>query len=154
MTENCSHKSLLFYRMNTVYKEMNVHFEEETGISFTKLEILFFIYGTPNLCQQDIQKKLAIDAASVTRHLKKLETDQFIQRVVDPTNKRFRRISLTEKGRKELKTMITEKDKYEAQLFANISEDELEQLWITLNKLSINSVKITKEDDKNENSRN
>lgn len=50
--------------------------------------------------------------------------------------------------------MITEKDKYEAQLFANISEDELEQLWITLNKLSINSVKITKEDDKNESSRN
>ena len=40
MTIECGRYSRLFYKMNLLYKEMNGAFEEETGISYTKLEIL------------------------------------------------------------------------------------------------------------------
>ena len=43
MTIECGRYSRLFYKMNLLYKEMNGAFEEETGISYTKLEILYQI---------------------------------------------------------------------------------------------------------------
>ena len=138
MTIECGRYSRLFYKMNLLYKEMNGAFEEETGISYTKLEILYQISQTANMCQQDIQQKLGIDAASITRHLKKLEEDKLITRIKDQENKRFLRIALTQDGQNQLKKLIAEKNQYEEQIFANLSLEQIEVLEGTFHQISRN----------------
>ncbi|CAD5900182.1 MarR family winged helix-turn-helix transcriptional regulator [Carnobacterium maltaromaticum] len=138
MTIECSRYSRLFYKMNLLYKEMNGAFEEETGISYTKLEILYQISQTANMCQQDIQQKLGVDAASITRHLKKLEEEKLITRIKDQENKRFLRIALTQDGQTQLKKLIAEKNQYEEQIFANLSLEQIEVLEGTFHQISRN----------------
>lgn len=138
MTIECGRYSHLFYKMNLLYKEMNGAFEEETGISYTKLEILYQISQTANMCQQDIQQKLGIDAASITRHLKKLEEEKLITRIKDQENKRFLRIALTQDGQTQLKKLIAEKNQYEEQIFANLSLEQIEVLEGTFHQISRN----------------
>ncbi|CAD5902709.1 conserved hypothetical protein [Carnobacterium maltaromaticum] len=138
MTIECSRYSRLFYKMNLLYKEMNGAFEEETGISYTKLEILYQISQTANMCQQDIQQKLGVDAASITRHLKKLEEEKLITRIKDQENKRFLRIALTQDGQTQLKKLIAEKNQYEEKIFANLSLEQIDALEDMVHQVSRN----------------
>ncbi|MDZ5758865.1 MarR family transcriptional regulator [Carnobacterium maltaromaticum] len=124
--------------MNLLYKEMNGAFEEETGISYTKLEILYQISQTANMCQQDIQQKLGVDAASITRHLKKLEEEKLITRIKDQENKRFLRIALTQDGQTQLKKLIAEKNQYEEKIFANLSLEQIDALEDMVHQVSRN----------------
>lgn len=90
------------------------------------------------MCQQDIQQKLGIDAASITRHLKKLEEEKLITRIKDQENKRFLRIALTQDGQNQLKKLIAEKNQYEEQIFANLSLEQIEVLEGTFHQISRN----------------
>lgn len=74
----CTEQSELLYRMHLLSKEISHVFEQQTNMSFTKVEILFHIQQTPGQSQNRLREKLYIDSASITRHLKRMEAQGLI----------------------------------------------------------------------------
>lgn len=109
----CTEQSELLYRMHLLSKEISHVFEQQTNMSFTKVEILFHIQQTPGQSQNRLREKLYIDSASITRHLKRMEAQGLIVRKKQDENKRYTYLFLTSAGEAELATLLLEKEKFQ-----------------------------------------
>ena len=78
-------------KMMLMLKKLDRHvtqtFEKRTEISLTRYEILVSLLKQDCVTQKVLQQSLAIDQAAITRHLKILEQQQYIERKRNEKNK-------------------------------------------------------------------
>ncbi|WP_157800243.1 MarR family winged helix-turn-helix transcriptional regulator [Sporolactobacillus pectinivorans] len=115
----------MFYRLHLVSKEMNQAFESMAHTSLTKLEILCSIHSQEEMAQLELIKRLKLDAAAVTRHLKHMEEEGSIRRRKDDKDKRLIWLALTEKGETERERLVKIKAMLQKKLLSDFTNEQI-----------------------------
>ena len=102
--------------------------------------ILGFLYvnSQKDIFQKDIEKVFSIRRSTATGILNIMEKNSLIERVACTEDSRMKKIVLTEKGKQIQKESFEKIKKFEKKLKANLTEDELNQFFIILDKIRSN----------------
>lgn len=85
--------------------------------------------------QKAIMEKAGIGQSSVSELINKLEDDGYIERKVDPSDKRATLLFLTEKGQARALEVEDENKEFFADVFAKLNDDEKKALSDIMDKL-------------------
>lgn len=99
---NLRDTSKLLYQLKLANQKMTTLFEQDTGFSITRYELLLFLRESGSCSQTVLQTQLQIDSAAVTRHLKLLEEANYVRRERNPENQREVFVKLTEEAKEAL----------------------------------------------------
>jgi DNA-binding MarR family transcriptional regulator len=91
---------------------------------------------------------LHLDASTVTRQVTALESEGFVERRPDPTDRRSSTIVLTDEGRRTMEGVERERRRRMQSLIGDWSEDEKVTLGLILNRLNVSLLEngsLTKE---------
>jgi DNA-binding MarR family transcriptional regulator len=91
-------------------------------------------FGT-GLRQKQLTELMRINASTMSEFIGHLESDGYVERNVDPSDKRATLITLTEKGRARACELQDERKEKMNQLFSPLTEEERTELFRLLNKL-------------------
>lgn len=138
MASFCSEEAEILYQLQSVNKVIGVKFEACTGISQSRLELLTLLYHADEISQSDLQKKVNIDSAAVTRHLKQLEAKGMVSRRRKPEDNRITLVRLTDQGRKRIESSKKEKERFMKEMLANVSAEERRVLINVLGRMRNN----------------
>ena len=86
--------------------------------------------------QKTLTEELRINPSSVYELITKLQNDGYVKRTIDPEDKRATLITLTELGEARAAELQDEKSEMLGKAFANLTDDEKEQLIALLEKLT------------------
>ncbi|AZB43037.1 MarR family transcriptional regulator [Bacillus sp. FJAT-42376] len=114
----------IVFRLYEINKRTNPKFEACTGVSQSRLELLLKLYETEEINQSTLQKKVNIDHAAVTRHLKQLEEKGVIIRRKNPEDNRFTYVRLTEEGREKIAAYKEEKQRFVSDVLQGFNAEE------------------------------
>ncbi|CAM3574586.1 Transcriptional regulator SlyA [Vibrio aerogenes CECT 7868] len=104
-----------------------------------------------NVSQKTLAQSLGIELGSLMRTLNQLENQGLIERHCNEEDKRARIISLTDQGKEVMKTIEAKVLRIRRHLLADIDEEALHQLRVTLEKIEHNAlVYLGKEEGKSE----
>jgi DNA-binding MarR family transcriptional regulator len=103
---------------------IGLKFEECTGVSQSRLELLTLLYQVDEISQSDLQKKVNIDGAAITRHVKQLETKGMVSRRRKPEDNRITLVKLSSQGRERIESYKKEKERFMEEMLVNISTEE------------------------------
>ncbi|QQX13393.1 MarR family transcriptional regulator [Bacillus altitudinis] len=142
LTAFCSEEAEVLYRLQCVNRMMGVKFEACTGISQSRLELLSLLFQADEISQSDLQKKVNIDSAAVTRHLKQLETKGMVTRRRKPEDNRVTLVRLTGEGRTRIEASKKEKERFISEMLENVSDEERKLLTDVLIRIQQNIEKI------------
>ena len=87
------------------------------------------------LRQKQLTEEMRINASTMSEFIGHLESDGYVERNIDPSDKRATLITLTEKGRARACELQDERKNKLDQLFSPLTEDEQKELFRLLNKL-------------------
>ncbi|MEQ2876759.1 MarR family winged helix-turn-helix transcriptional regulator [Enterococcus asini] len=99
---NLRDTSKLLYQLKLANQKMTTLFEQDTGFSITRYELMLFLRESGPCSQTVLQTQLQIDSAAVTRHLKILEEEQYVTRERNQDNQREVFVKVTEKAKSAL----------------------------------------------------
>lgn len=86
------------FEQGAVMRAARAAFHRRVGISVTKLAVLGNLFVSGELTQAELQRRLIVDGAAVTRQVKQLEAEGLISRRDDPADNRFTLVVLTAEG--------------------------------------------------------
>ncbi|MCD6066998.1 MAG: hypothetical protein K0S33_1824 [Bacteroidetes bacterium] len=89
-------------------------------------------------CQQNICNNLAIDKTAMVKILDVLTKTGFIERKINPKDRREHFIHLSVKGKKQTKEITKAFEKIDEQMFSGISDKEIKTFMSVLSKASGN----------------
>ncbi|KON85494.1 MarR family transcriptional regulator [Sporosarcina globispora] len=135
-------EELIAQRLFELIKQTMPKFERCTGISQSRLEILRELFESEEITQRALQKKVNIDHAAVTRHLKQLEEKRMVTRRKNPEDNRFTYVSLTEEGKTKIAAYCEEKQLFISNILNGFSEHERSSLLDMLTRIQENVDKI------------
>ncbi|MCR6112604.1 MarR family transcriptional regulator [Bacillus sp. A301a_S52] len=138
MTTFCSQEGEILYQLQVLNKVIGMKFEACTGIGQSRLELLALLFHVDEINQSELQKKVNIDGAAVTRHLKQLESKEIVSRRRKPEDNRIILVRLTDKGRELIEDSKSEKDRFMKEMLANVSAEERNMLKNVLSQMQKN----------------
>jgi len=124
------------YAMSYFKQEMAVH-----DLHPSHHMVLFSLYKKDGISQEKLSRELTVDKATVTRSIKKLVEDGFIDRRQDKDDKRLYHLHLTNKSmniRPEIEFIFKNWNNI---LLDGLSEEEVDQAIYLLKKISSNATK-------------
>lgn len=138
MTTRCSQEGEILYQLHYLSKVIGLKFEECTGVSQSRLELLTLLYQVNEISQSDLQKKVNIDGAAITRHVKQLETKRMVSRRRKPEDNRITLVKLSNQGRERIESYKKEKERFMEEMLVNISTEERNVLLHLLSQMKKN----------------
>ncbi|WP_280156821.1 MarR family winged helix-turn-helix transcriptional regulator [Bacillus velezensis] len=138
LTACCSEEGEILYQLQSLHKVIGTKFEACTGISQSRLELLAVLFYVDEISQSDLQKKVNIDGAAVTRHLKQLEAKEIVTRRRKPEDNRIILVRLTDQGRERIEASKKEKERFIKEMLAGVSEEERSMLKNVLSQMQNN----------------
>lgn len=130
------HLSQLLYQVKLADESVTSLFEKGLGISLTRYQLLTNLLDQAPCSQQELQEKLHIDRAAITRHLKILEDKGYIQRERNPENQREMLVQPTQYAVNELQVRPPAHHlAVKAAMESILSDEEEERLSYLLEKL-------------------
>ncbi|MER3317784.1 MAG: MarR family transcriptional regulator [Allomuricauda sp.] len=108
------------------------------NITIDQKLILQYLNDHPELSQNEIAELVFKDNASLTRMIDLMVQKGFLQRSINPEDRRRFKIELTRKGKEVLEKLTPIIVENRKKAFEGISEEELTQLKQTLNKIVSN----------------
>ena len=112
-------------------------FEKKLGISLTRFLIIKYLYEVEVATPKQIAQILEIDAAAITRHLKKLEEGGYVRKKRNEDNNREVLVEITEFSRSEIDQCVKETD-IRTLIDEEFTDDDFKQLEILLKKFNNN----------------
>lgn len=85
--------------------------------------------------QKELMEKAGIGQSSVSELINKLEDDGYIERKVDPSDKRATLLFLTEKGQARALEVEDERNEFFSGIFSKLTDDEKQTLSDIMDKL-------------------
>lgn len=125
-------------RLYEIHRRTAPKFESCTGISQSRLVLLHELYEVEEISQRELQKKVNIDHAAVTRHLKQLEEKGMVIRRKDPKDQRFTYVSLSKEGRAKIIQYREEKERFISGVLHDFSKEERKLLLEMLTRIQHN----------------
>lgn len=91
--------------------------------------------GEEGLRQKDIAERLGLNAPAITGHIDRLESEHYLERCANPSDKRSTLVKLTEKGRARAYEVADERRERAEEFCAVLTEEEKDTLITLLDKL-------------------
>ena len=112
-------------------------FEKKLGISLTRFQIIKYLYEVDVATPKKIAQILEIDAAAITRHLKKLEGGGYVRKKRNEDNSREVLVEITEFSKSKIDQCVKKTD-IRTLIDEKFTDDDFKQLKILLNKFNNN----------------
>ncbi|MEI7024854.1 MarR family winged helix-turn-helix transcriptional regulator [Paenibacillus sp. y28] len=138
MTRNHSKEEQILNLLHGVSNKIRPKFEHCTGISSSRLAILHELCEVDEINQSMLQKRIQIDNAAITRHLKQLEADGMVTRRKNPGDNRETFVSLSEEGHQRIEGYKIEKELFIRQMLEGFSKEEMTLLADYLERMQNN----------------
>lgn len=105
------------------------------GVSFSQFLILMTVGHHPGVSQQDIATALDITPAAISRQIRTLTEQEYLQLNIHPTDRRAQVLRLTTKGRKAFERGIAVIDKEMQDLGKGLPDQSLAALTSSLSHI-------------------
>lgn len=128
----------LMMENNTMYTKKVFDNVADRKLSKGQPKILEYLYENDGEVQKDIAKSCFIEQATVTSIFTRMEKNELIIRKVNPDNRRFQFVYLTEKGKVEAKFVIESFAKLENNALKDFTDEEKMQFVNFLNRVNKN----------------
>ena len=112
-------------------------FEKKLGISLTRFQIIKYLYEVEVATPKQIAQILEIDAAAITRHLKKLEEGGYVRKKRNQDNNREVLVEITQFSKSRIDQCVKETD-IRTLIDEEFTDEDFKQLEILLNKFNDN----------------
>ena len=127
--------------VSIIMRKMRVHAEHalaDEGIGFPEQQVLMCLIAHGDFSQERIARYLDIDKGAVAKTVAKLEGKGYVERTVNPENKREKLVVATDKATRVFDKMKRGYDVISARMFSGLSQDEVEQLQTSLRTIAEN----------------
>lgn len=114
-------------------------FEKRLEISLTRFQIIKYLYEVEIATPKQLAQSLEIDAAAITRHLKKLEEGGYVKKRRNEQNNREVFVALTQYSKNKVDQCVKETDVRQF-IGPEFTNDDFEQLVKLLNKFNNNLI--------------
>ena len=112
-------------------------FEKRLGISLTRFQIIKYLYEVEVATPKQIAQILEIDAAAITRHIKKLEEGGYVRKRRNEDNNREVLVEITKFSMSKIDQCVKETD-IRTLIDEEFTDEDFKQLKILLNKFNDN----------------
>lgn len=134
-------QNILGYLLNAsarfITRKMNLELEEY-NLTTSQWAVLKLLDTNPVLSQAQIADKLLGDRATAGTVIFKLISKEYLEKSLDPKDRRSYVVSLTPKAKKIINEIELKAEKTSAQALRGLNEDEIKTLYSSLNKIIIN----------------
>jgi DNA-binding MarR family transcriptional regulator len=100
----------------------------DSPYTLTEVRILYEIYHTKNCTAKEIRKVISIDAGYLSRVIERFVRKKFVKRNSMAMDRRFKILSLTEKGKKEFLKLNDLSEKLISNMIAGLSQKDRNEL--------------------------
>lgn len=108
------------------------------GLTPEQWFVLFRLHEQEGLSQAELADRILNDRPNMTRLIDKLEKKQLVVRAAHPDDRRSYKIYLTKEGRKLLDDMFPRVIELRSQIFVDIDDEEIQQMYKTFDKITNN----------------
>lgn len=130
----------IYVELIHLYRDAMRIYEQATGVSQTRFQILHELFHTAEISQAELQKRLAVEGAVMTRIVKQLEAAGLVTRRPDPQDNRYTLVTMTPQARdvRNQSDSATFMTAFGTQLVNGLSEEDRAQLIHLLQQLQAN----------------
>src|ERR1700737_3425163 len=114
----------LLAQISQGYRTLSDVLMEQIGMHRAPATMLCRLFLQEGLTQSELAEQLAIQGASVTQLLQRMEEAGWVMRQRDPDDNRLVRVYLTEKGREKERSITEQFMKLQEAIFAGIAPRE------------------------------
>ena len=125
----------LLHDLKVSERKISHIFEKRLGISLTRFQIIKYLYEVDVATPKQLSKILEIDAAAITRHLKKLEESGYINKRRNKENNREIYVEITEASKNKIDSCTKDTDIRNI-ISENFTDDDLKNLTKLLDKFN------------------
>jgi MarR family 2-MHQ and catechol resistance regulon transcriptional repressor len=100
----------------------------KNGLTISQFGIMETLYHKGSLCQKDLGEKILKSGGNITKVVDNLERDGFVIRIRDEKDRRYFRISLTNKGTAKIKVTFPLVMNNLVKIFSILTEQEQQTL--------------------------
>lgn len=133
----------LLVQFAQAYRALSNQLMDQIDMQRTQAMVLCKLFAQDGMTQSEIAQKLAVQGATITDILQRMEEAGFIHRLRDPEDNRLVRVYLTDLGREKERFIMEQFLKLENTVFSGFKESEKAQLRqylnSTLSNMSIES---------------
>lgn len=125
---------------NLIGKKLRSGYEPREVLNRTQLQIIFYLnkHINEDVCQKDLEIETHLKKASITGALDSLEDKDIIERKQSKQDKRKNVIILSTKALKEKDRIENRFKELETLVKKNISEKEMDEFYLILDKMKSN----------------
>jgi DNA-binding MarR family transcriptional regulator len=106
------------------------------------LAVLLCLWEEDGLKVVDLGRRAGLETSTMTGLLDRMERDGLVKRDPDPDDRRAHLIHLTDKGREVRDPVLKVVDRVIGDVFAGVSEEDLDRMKNVLRQLLINARKV------------
>ena len=125
----------LLHDLKVLKRKIAHIFEKKIGISLTRFQIIKYLYEVDVATPKQLSKILEIDAAAITRHLKKLEEAGYINKRRNKENNREIYVEITEASKNKIDSCTKDTDIRNI-ISGDFTDDDLKNLTKLLDKFN------------------
>ena len=126
----------LISNSNIVEKEIRNLFRSELNVTLPRFDLMAALYReTGGLTMGELSKRLLVSNGNVTGIVERLQREDLVKRWVLPTDRRIYSVGLTPKGRTEFKEMADRHKEWIADIFGDLSDEELAQMIKVMDRM-------------------
>lgn len=117
------------------YRALVAGFEAHIGVSMARWRIMLLLDTNGEMSQKELARMLAIDPAALTRQLKALEREGWVERHNDARDARLTNVALTELGLEAVHSTMARRNEFIERALGPIPAEELDAVSAVLEKL-------------------
>ena len=125
----------LLHDLKVIERKIANIFEKKLGISLTRFQIIKYLYEVDVATPKQLSKILEIDAAAITRHLKKLEESGYINKRRNKENNREIYVEITVASKNKIDSCTKDTDIRNI-ISEDFTDDDLKNLTKLLDKFN------------------
>ncbi|MGB6105111.1 MAG: MarR family winged helix-turn-helix transcriptional regulator [Pusillimonas sp.] len=122
-------------QLGRTYRALMSAFESNTGHSMPRWRILLTLHKVGEISQKQLARDLPMDPAALTRQIKAIEHQGWVERHSDINDNRLTNVALTEAGRKVVDATLPRRTAFIEKAFGDLSHEQIRALGVLLQTL-------------------
>ncbi|MGX8795781.1 MarR family winged helix-turn-helix transcriptional regulator [Fusibacter sp. JL298sf-3] len=134
----------LVKRISIIHRYGRSYMEDcmlDKSIGSGQYTFILYLFAHNGVSQDTISHALAVDKATTTRAIQKLERQGFIYREKHPEDARVNLVFLTEKGKAVRNELAAFGSEWEETLLEGFTEEEIQLIDVLIGKLTSNAIR-------------